>query len=176
VSDMLGSRHRTDTTLHVIAVYHNTGTSSARASGSGSGSFQAHDELEQVISVRPGLPATTSAEQAAEWARRAYAADLEQVEANRSGPAGETAFLSACVYRLLRLRPLSTGDVLAITVRGATTWLTWDSGTWRRIDEPQKLTGGPLTARTIDEGLRATWYRYDWTSATAPVQPGPLRP
>ncbi len=132
--------------LHVIAVYHNPGSQ-----------FLPYDpgqHLTQVISCWRHLTAT--AVEIADWAYHVFNADLDQLEANRARPGGESDFLIACVYRLLTLRSLSVGDVLAITTRGETTWLACDPLGWRPIDTPATLTGRPLTARTIYQRIQPT--------------------
>ncbi len=110
--------------------------------------------------THPGLSCwrhlAATAEQIAVWAYHTFNADLDQLETNRARPGGEIDFLIACVYRLLSLRSLSTGDVLAITTSGQTTWLACDPIGWRPIDTPTTLTGGPLTARTIYHRIRPT--------------------
>jgi hypothetical protein len=133
-------------TLHVIAVYHNTENRFLP--------YEPGQALTQVISCWRHLPAATTAEQSADSAYRVFNADLDHLEASRARPDGETDFLLACVYRLLQRRSLSTGDVLAVTTNGRTTWLACEPVGWRRIDTPANLTGRPLTARTIHEHTR----------------------
>ena len=136
----------TDAALHVIAVYHNTDNPFRP--------YEPGHELTQVISCWRHLNAT--AEEIADWAYRVFNADLDQLETNRARPGGENDFLIAGMYRLLTLRSLSVGDVLAITTRGETTWLACDPLGWRPIDTPAHLTGGPLTARSIYQRIRPT--------------------
>jgi hypothetical protein len=133
-------------TLHIIAVYQNTGSTFLP--------YEPGQTLTQVISYWRHLPAATTAEQAADWAYHVFNADLDQLEANRARPDGEADFLIAGVYRLLHLRSLSIGDVLAITTGGQSTWLACEPIGWRRVDTPANLTGSPLTARTIHHHTR----------------------
>ncbi|MBO4209793.1 hypothetical protein [Micromonospora echinofusca] len=80
--------------------------------------------------------------------------DLDHLETDRTTPAGENDFLIACVYRLLRLRSLSTGDVVAVTANGHTTWLACEFTGWRHIDTPTSITDQPLIADTVQQQLR----------------------
>ncbi|MEV4722528.1 hypothetical protein [Micromonospora humida] len=133
-------------TLHVIAVYHNT-----------DGRFlpyQPGHTLTQVISHWRHLPDTATPQHTADWIYTLFNVDLDTLEANRAAPHGEADFLIACTYRLLRLRSLSTGDVVAVTARGDTTWLACEFVGWKPIDIPTRLTGAPLTAAGVEQQLR----------------------
>jgi hypothetical protein len=129
--------------LHVIAVYHNADNRLLP--------YEPGQHLTQVMSCWRHLTATTAVE-VADWAFHVFNADLDQLETNRARPGGETDFLIACVYRLLRLRSLSTGDVVAVTTGGHTSWLACAPVGWHPIDSPTHLGGSPLTAR----------YLYNW--------------
>jgi hypothetical protein len=132
--------------LHVIAVYHNTESRFLP--------YEPGHALTQVISHWRHLPATATPEQTANWVYGLFNVDLDRLEANRATPWGEADFLIACTYRLLRLRSVSTGDVVAVTTDGHTTWLACEFVGWRRIDTPANLTGQPLTAEAVHQQLR----------------------
>ena len=86
-----------------------------------------------------------------EWAYHAFNADLDLLETQRHQPGGETTFLAACVYRLLRHRSVSVGDVIAIDTGAQTHWLACDPRGWRPISEPEPadLYGERLTAASV---------------------------
>lgn len=133
-------------TLHIVAVYHNTDSRFFP--------YTPGQTLTQVISHWRHLPAAATAEQFADWAFHVCNTDLDHLEADRATPHGEADFLLACTYRLLRLRSLSTGDVVAVTAVGHTTWLACEFVGWQRIDTPTNLTGRPLTAEAVYQHLR----------------------
>ncbi|MBL6280260.1 hypothetical protein JMF97_29275 [Micromonospora fiedleri] len=133
-------------TLHVIDVYHNADSRFFP--------YEPGHTLTQVITHWRHLPATAAPEQLADWAFHVFNADLDHLETERATPNGEADFLIACTYRLLRLRSLSTGDVVAVTANGHTTWLACEFVGWKRIGPPTSLTGGPLTAATVYQHLR----------------------
>jgi hypothetical protein len=132
-------------TLHIIAVYHNTDSRFFP--------YEPGHTLTQVISCWRHLPTVTDPALCAEWAFDVFNTDLDDLEIGRATADGETDFLTACVYRLLRLRSLSTGDVIAVTAEGHTTWLACESTGWQRIETPANLAGQPLTASTIYQNL-----------------------
>lgn len=134
-------------TLYDIAIYHNTDSRFL--------SYEPGHTLTQVISHRRHLPTSTEPEQIADWAYHVFNADLDQLQAGRGKAAsGETDFLLACTYRLLKLRSLSIGDVIAITTEQDTTWLACAVTGWRHITAPDNRTGTALTAATVYEHLR----------------------
>ena len=132
-------------TPHLIAVYHNTDNRFFP--------YEPGHTLTQVISCWRHLPAATDPEQSAEWAYDVFNTDLDDLETGRAAADGETGFVTACIYRLLRLRSLSTGDVVAVTTGGHTTWLACEFTGWRRIDIPGTLAGQALTASTVYQHL-----------------------
>ncbi|MBB5871922.1 hypothetical protein F4553_005301 [Allocatelliglobosispora scoriae] len=75
--------------------------------------------------------------------------DLDRLEPGRSTPQGEADFLLACVYRLMQRRSLSTGDVIAVTTDGTTTWLACEFIGWRQITTPTNQAGRPLSADAV---------------------------
>jgi hypothetical protein len=93
------------------------------------------------------------ADAAADWAYRAFNTDLDQLEASRDQSGGETTFLAACVYRLLRLRSLSIGDVVEIHNRRGSQWLACEPFAWRPISEPSQRSGQALTAAAVYQHL-----------------------
>jgi hypothetical protein len=133
-------------TLHVITVYHNT---SSRFSP-----YTAGDSLHQVICHCRELPENEELGQVADWLFELFNAELEFLEQARQNAGGESGFLLACTYRLLRLRSLSVGDVVAITVGEHTTWLSCDPTGWRRIAPPQQPAHRTLTT-AIGEAIQA---------------------
>ncbi len=134
-------------TLYLIAVYHNTESRFF--------AYEPGHTLTQVITHWRHLPAATTPEKIADWAFCTFNADLNHLEAaGRNTPYGEADFLIACTYRLLRLRSLSTGDVIAVTADGRTTWLACEPIGWRRIDTPANFTPWAFTAETVYQHLR----------------------
>jgi hypothetical protein len=132
--------------LHVIAVYHNTDSRFLP--------YEPGHALSQVISHWRHMPADATPQDTADHTFRLFNADLDQLETCRAMPNGEIDFLIASAYRLLRLRSLSIGDVVAVTVDGHTTWLACDTVGWRPIAEPRNLTGSPLTAEIVYQHTR----------------------
>jgi hypothetical protein len=132
-------------TLQIIAVFHNTDSRFFP--------YESGHNLTQVISCWRHLPTATDPEKAADWAFDVFNADLDDLEIGRATADGETDFLTACTYRLMRLRSLSTGDVVAVTIEGRTTWLACEFTGWRRVYAPDNVTGQPLTASTIYQNL-----------------------
>lgn len=133
-------------TLHVVAVYHNTDSRFFP--------YEPGHALTQVISHWRHLPANATPEKTADWIYGLFNIDLDRLETDRATPNGEADFLIACTYRLLRLRSLSTGDVVAVTVDGQATWLACEFVGWKRIAPPTNLTGRPLTADTVYQHLQ----------------------
>jgi len=131
-------------TLHLITVCHNTDR--------GFLPYEPGHALTRVISHWRHLPTATDPEQSADWAYQVFNSDLEHLETGRAAAEAEADFLIVCIYRLLRLRSLATGD--AITIEGHTTWLACERVSWRRIDTPANLTGQSLSASTVYEHLR----------------------
>ncbi|WP_434739343.1 hypothetical protein [Micromonospora sp. SH-82] len=134
-------------TLHVIAVYHNTESRFLP--------YETGHALTQVISHWRHLPDTATPEKTAAWIYGLFNIGLDPLENGRATPTGEADFLLACTYRLLRLRSVSTGDVVAVTANGHTTWLACEFVGWQRIDTPTGITGAPLTADTVHRHLRS---------------------
>ncbi|WP_328468825.1 hypothetical protein OHA21_00140 [Actinoplanes sp. NBC_00393] len=111
--------------------------------------------LTEVFSTWRLLPADSiTPEEIADWAYRVFNVDLDHLEDSRTVLGGEGDFLLAAVYRLLGLRSLSTGDVIAVTGTGPTVWLACEFNGWRRIERPTNLIGEPLTADTIYRHIR----------------------
>lgn len=125
-------------TPHLITVYHNI-------SGHFAPYVVGHD-LVDVISHCRYLPEATDPADIADWMYHLLNAGLDDLEQARENSGGESAFLLACTYRLLDLRSLSTGDVVAITVAGRTVWLACEPVGWRRISTPVVPAGSPLSA------------------------------
>ncbi|MFF5085441.1 hypothetical protein ACFY36_51090 [Actinoplanes sp. NPDC000266] len=131
--------------LHVITVYHNT-----------SGWFTpytAGHTLTPVISHHRQLPEGTDPRQIAEWVFHVLNADLDSLEAARSNAGGESAFLLACTYRLMKLRSLAVGDVVAITLDDRTRWLTCDPAAWRTIRRAAQPVETPVVV-TVQQHLQ----------------------
>jgi hypothetical protein len=127
--------------LHVIAVYHNTESRFFP--------YEDGHQLRQVISHWRHWPTGTDPLQIADWAFHVFNVDLDALESGRGTPQGEADFLIANVYRLMRRRSLSVGDVLAVTTEGDTTWLACEFTGWRPITAPAAPTGEPLTAEAV---------------------------
>jgi hypothetical protein len=134
-------------TLYQVAVYHNTAAWFMP--------YRPEDPLMLVFTFDRDLPDDNTAEQVADSTSHTFNVDLEVLENDRATPPGaETAFPLACLYRLLRLRSISTGDVVPAIAEGYTTWLACEPFGWRRIDTPVDLSGLPLTAATVYQHLR----------------------
>ena len=134
-------------TLYQIRIYHNTESRFLP--------YQDGHRLTLTLSHWHHRPDSTSPEEIADWAFHTFNADLDRLEHDRTAPGGETAFLLACVYRLLRLRSLSVGDVVQITADTEHWWLACDPVGWQRIHPPDNLDGQPLTAETVYRHLTA---------------------
>ncbi|GIG02074.1 hypothetical protein [Catellatospora citrea] len=134
--------------LHVIAMYHNAESRFFP--------YEDGHRLRQVISHWRHWPTGTDPYEIADWAWHVFNADLDMLESGRGTRQGEADFLIASVYRLMRHRSLSTGDVLAITTDGITTWLACESIGWRQITTPANPTGTPLTAEAVYRRTRGS--------------------
>ncbi|MEU4693736.1 hypothetical protein [Actinoplanes sp. NPDC023714] len=135
-------------TRHLIEVYHNL-----------NGRFDSYTDdhvLQEVISHWRYLPAAITEEEVASWAFTVFNADLELLSLRRGEPGGEEDFLIAGVYRMLRRRSLSVGDVVAVSRNGRTVRLACEATGWRRIGGPPRMIGEPLTATAF---LRHAWCR-----------------
>jgi hypothetical protein len=133
-------------TLSRIAVYHNTDSRFFP--------YEPGHALTQVVSHQRHLPPETSPEDIADWAYHLFNADLDHLQSNRGETDnGEMDFLLASTYRLLGLRSLSAGDVIAITSEDTTTFLACEFTGWRHIDTPDNRTGQGLTAATVYQHL-----------------------
>ncbi|MFY1700210.1 hypothetical protein ACN28G_00350 [Micromonospora sp. WMMA1923] len=133
-------------TPHLITLLHNTESRFFP--------YEPGHALTQVFSHWRHLTAPTTAEQCADWAYHVCNSDLDRLETARTTPGGEVDFLVACAYRLLRLRSLSVGDVVAVTTDGHTTWLACEFTGWRHVDAPTGRTGRALTAEAVYRHLR----------------------
>jgi hypothetical protein len=87
--------------------------------------------------------AVGDAQAVAEWAFHIFNADLDMLEPGRDSAGGETAFLAACVYRLLGYRSVSVGDVIEVTSGDDAVWLACDP-----------YGGGPSRCRPTAAGRR----------------------
>lgn len=115
--------------------------------------------LTATVSHSPDLAADASPEDIADWAFHAFNADLDQLQHGRTSTAGEAAFLAACVYRLLGLRSLSVGDIVAISTgqNTDTCWLACEPSGWRRVSAPSNIHGELLIADEVDRHIHSRW-------------------
>ncbi|MEU8265401.1 hypothetical protein AB0C02_32985 [Micromonospora sp. NPDC048999] len=127
--------------FHQIRIYHNTDSRFVP--------YQNGDRLAATVSHGRNQPADTSPEQIADWAFHVCNADLDHLETGRVTPDGEVDFLFACVYRLLRLRSLSVGDVIDVATDEDSCWLACEPFGWRRITPPSNAHGQLLTAEKV---------------------------
>ncbi|MBB2940530.1 hypothetical protein FB565_000234 [Actinoplanes lutulentus] len=125
-------------TSHLIEIYHNLDGCL--------GHYDPGNVLSEVISHWRSLPAAIAPEEVADWAFKVFNADLDHLAISRAEPGGEEDFLIAGVYRMLRRRSLSNGDVVAVSRDGHTTWLACEPTGWRSISPPPKRVGEPLTS------------------------------
>lgn len=132
-------------TLHQISIYHNTESRFLP--------YRDGQRLASAVSFACHLPAGTAPEQVADWAFHVFNADLDQLERDRLAPGGELSFLIACVYRLLRLRSLSVGDVIEVATDQGIRWLACERSGWRRITPPANVHGQLLTAEKVYQHL-----------------------
>ncbi len=114
-------------TLYQVAVHHAKTPFMPR---------QPDNPLTLVFTFACDLPDGTSAEQVAGWTFRTFNIDLDALERDHTTPGAGAAFPLACLYRQRRLRSLSVGDVLSVTVEGRTTWLACEPFGWLRIGTP----------------------------------------
>lgn len=84
---------------------------------------------------------------------RVFNADLDSLEGSRGSVEGEITFLAACVYRLLRHRSLSVGDVVEVQDGHHRHWLACEPAGCRSIATPSPLAGQPPTAATVYQHL-----------------------
>jgi hypothetical protein len=139
--DTTTSDDLTPTTPVNVTVYHNQQEN-----------FTPYEQGQPLAAVTNNwldLPVNDDPVMLAEWAFHTFNADLDLLETQRHAPRGETAFLAACVYRLLGHRSLSVGDVVEIRTGTRSHWLACDPHTWRPITAPTHLSGSPLTAATV---------------------------
>ena len=130
-----------------VSVYHND-TSAFTP-------FTSDDLISLVFTFDLDQPQGTSAEEIAAWAFRAFNADLDMLEDEQRAGADPRIFPLACLYRLLRLRSVSIGDVLRLACGTTVWWLACGRTGWDSIDEPFPHRGQPLTARRVYEQLAA---------------------
>jgi hypothetical protein len=129
-----------------VTVYHNQQESFTP--------YQQGQPLAAVINYWLDPPVHDDPVMLAEWAFHTFNADLYLLETQRDAPRGETAFLAACVYRLLGYRSVSVGDVVEIRTGTRSHWLACDPYIWRTIPAPSHpLSGSSLTAATIYQHL-----------------------
>lgn len=129
-------------TLYQVTVYHHNDSRFMP--------YEHGHRLTATVSHWRDLPAATEPETLADWAWRVFNTDLDHLEPSRTRPGGELAFLTACVYRLLRLRSLSVGDVVEVATDTAQTWwLACENVGCKRIDPPSNIDGQPLTAEKV---------------------------
>ncbi|GIE90509.1 hypothetical protein [Actinoplanes regularis] len=134
--------------LYQVGIYHNT-TSTFLP-------YDSEDLVSLVFTFDLERPDGTSAEQVADWAFRAFNADLDLLESDqRDGNADPMVFPLACLYRLLRLRSVAVGDVLRVACGEQVWWLGCGRSGWDAVDEPWPYQGKPLTAKRIYEHLAA---------------------
>ena len=133
--------------LFQVGIYHNT-TALFRP-------YDAEDVISLVFTFDLDRPDGTTVEQIAEWAFRAFNADLDMLENDQRHAQDPMIFPLACLYRLLRLRSLSVGDVLSVACGTQVWWLACGRVGWDRIDQPWHHRGQALTAKRIYEQLAA---------------------
>ncbi|MFI7208476.1 hypothetical protein [Micromonospora aurantiaca (nom. illeg.)] len=134
-------------TLHQIRIYHNT---ESRLTP-----YEDGHRLTATVSLGRDLPAGIVPEQIGEWAFHVFNVDLDQLERERLAPEWEISFLIGCVYRLLRLRSLSVGDVIELATDRESWWPACDPFRWRRITPPSNVHGQLLTAEKVDQHIAA---------------------
>ncbi|PZG15601.1 hypothetical protein C1I95_19200 [Micromonospora craterilacus] len=138
-------------TLHQIRVYHNVQVPFMK--------YENGHKLMLVVSHWRELPAATSPVEVAAMVWRVCNADLDYLQRRRAGTDGEADFLLGCVYRLLRLRSLSVGDVVEVVASGCRTWLACDATGWRRVDSPANLSGQRPMAEAVYQHIANTPHR-----------------
>jgi hypothetical protein len=117
--------------------------------------YENGQRLTLVITHHLDLPHTTP-EDVAGVVYHIFNADLHLLETGREDDGGETLFLAAYVYRFLRLRSLSVGDVVHITGGTTPRWLACEPIGWKTIDTPSNLDGMPLNANKVYLNLRTS--------------------
>jgi hypothetical protein len=137
--------------LYQVGIYHNTTSTFLPYDG--------EDLVSLVFTFDLDQPDGTSAEQIADWAFRAFNADLDMLENNPQRSADPMVFPLACLYRLLRLRSVAVGDVLRVGCGEQVWWLACGRSGWDAIEEPWPYQGKPLTAKRIYEQLAADLQR-----------------
>ena len=132
-------------TLYQITLYHNDQSR-----------FMPYEDghrLTATVSQWRDLPAAEP-ELLGDWAWHVFNADLDHLERTRNRPDGELDFLAACVYRLLRLRSLSVGDVIEVTTDQDHWWLACEPFGWKHISPPTNIHGQALTAEKVYQHLK----------------------
>ena len=117
--------------------------------------YEDGDPLVLVFSLRMPLRGGQDVRAVAEQVFALCNVDLDDLDAGRDSVDGETAFLAACVYRLLGCRSLSVGDVLHLEHEFDSHWLACDRTGWRPISEPARSScgGQATTAATVYQHL-----------------------
>ncbi|SNS98709.1 hypothetical protein SAMN05421812_102637 [Asanoa hainanensis] len=132
---------------YLVSVYHNL-TSRFMPYNDG-------DWLTGAISCRPGLGTHATPKNAADWAFHAFNVDLDQFWLPRMELADAEARVAPWVYRIVGLRSLSVGDVVAIeTASDGETWVACEPQGWRPITAPTHIDGDPLNVETVRPYLR----------------------
>ena len=78
-------------------------------------------------------------------------------EQDRAAPDAELAFPPACLYRPLRLRPPSAGDVDSVCAQGRTTWLACIPFGGRPSTTPAHISGRAPATDTVHRHRRMRW-------------------
>ncbi|MEV4536280.1 hypothetical protein AB0J82_21055 [Asanoa sp. NPDC049518] len=114
------------------------------------------DWLTGALSCRLDPSTHAGPDTAADWAFHTFNADLDQFTLPRTGSVSAETALAAKVYRLISLRSLSVGDVVAVwpDQHDATSWLACEPDGWRPIATPTRIDGPPLHVDTLRPYLR----------------------
>ncbi|MEV0714030.1 hypothetical protein [Asanoa sp. NPDC050611] len=131
---------------YLVSVYHNR-----------TGQFEPYTDgewLTGAIRCRVQLAAHSTPHDVADWAFQTFNADVDPFNGLPSGlPPGEA--LAAWVYRLVSLRSLSIGDVVAVDADlNGTTWWACEPDGWRPICAPNRIDQPPLHVDYVRPYLR----------------------
>ena len=134
-------------TVYQVGVYHNTDAPFQP--------YRPDDPVSLVFTFGLDLPQDPGVGEVAAWAFHAFNADLQMLEAGQRAGGDPMMFPIACLYRLLRLRAVSVGDVVQVVTGDAVSWLACGRMGWEPIGEPWTTQNQPLTAARVYEQITA---------------------
>jgi hypothetical protein len=92
----------------------------------------------------------------ADWAFRVFGNDPDLSTADRT--ASSDIALVARAYGLMGHRPVSVGDVVAVSIGSRRQWLACDPTGWRLVVAPAHISGIPLSDHPFGPSPDVAWH------------------